>query len=53
MMGVDVLGGDQEMNTSLCPLSVLKFTGAPRSKGNIEKNESDYTVGSNTVIIGK
>ena len=38
-MGVDVLGGDQEMDTSLCPLSVPIITGAPNR--TIKKNERD------------
>ena len=31
VMGVDTctIGGDQEMDTSLCPLSVSLITGAP------------------------
>ena len=50
-MGVDTytIGGDQEMVTSLCPLSVPMITGAPN--GTSKKNESDYIVESNIVII--
>ena len=49
MIGVDTIGGDQEMDTSLCPLSVPIIIGGFRGADSVV-NDRDHNYGTMELI---